>query len=261
MLNMGKEGIVIHTSKDLYNTHHKNYTNTEKDILKFWSTIDFVKGIFFDVDQRTLQDDGINSDYEIFPHLNYPYDDHYICNLSKHINFSFFPKRFTEKINSSDKIAVFQPISLKNKPKHLVADFVATWNKSVGELINKNYHIYLIGSSDDYFEAKKIYGDKFTEEIVSPQITNLMGKLDMFEAIDLVMNKADFVLSCCSWAGWYGIASRKKTAMALGPLMEEGGIDKRHTDLIKNKDVFFVDYSSKKDKADNNIANWIQRNA
>ena len=72
MLNMGKEGIVIHTSKDLYNTHHKNYTNTEKDILKFWSTIDFVKGIFFDVDQRTLQDDGINSDYEIFAHLSYP---------------------------------------------------------------------------------------------------------------------------------------------------------------------------------------------
>jgi hypothetical protein len=43
---------------------------------------------------------------------------------------------------------------------------VATWNKSVGELINKNYHIYLIGSSDDYFEAKKIYGDKFTESIL-----------------------------------------------------------------------------------------------
>jgi hypothetical protein len=261
MLNMGKKGIVIHTSKDLFNTHHKTYTNTEKDILKLWSTFNFVKGIFFDVDQRTLQEDGINNEYEMFPHLNYGYDDEYKCDLSQHINFSLFPKRFNNNLKEGYKTAVFQPISLKNKPSNLVNDFIAVWNKSVSALVEKGYWVYVIGTKEDYLEASKIYGPEFKLSLQKDGITNLMGSLSMFEAIDFVMNKSDFVLSCCSWSGWYGIASRTKTAMTLGPLMEEGAEDRKHVCLMKNKDVFFMDYSSKKEEADNNIAEWIKQNA
>ena len=86
-----------------------------------------------------------------------------------------------------------------------------------------------------------------------------MGKISMFEAINLVMNKADFVLSCCSWSAWYGIASRTKTAFAAGPLLEDG-TDGKYLNLIKNKDIFYMDYSSKKRQADTNISQWIKKN-
>jgi hypothetical protein len=86
-----------------------------------------------------------------------------------------------------------------------------------------------------------------------------MGKISMFEAIDLVMNRADFVLSCDSWSGWYGIASRVKTAFCAGPLIEDG-TDKKYLNLIKNKDIFYMDYSSKKQQADTSISQWIEKN-
>jgi len=128
-------------------------------------------------------------------------------------------------------------------------------------LVEKGYWVYVIGTKEDYLEASNIYGPEFKLSLQKDGITNLMGSLSMFEAIDFVMNKSDFVLSCCSWSGWYGIASRTKTAMTLGPLMEEGAEDRKHVCLMKNKDVFFMDYSSKKEEADNNIAEWIKQNA
>ena len=44
--------------------------------------------------------------------------------------------------------------------------------------------------------------------------------------------------------------------MALGPLMEKGKEDSKYVDLMKNKDVFFMDYSSK-EETDLSISNWI----
>jgi hypothetical protein len=46
--------------------------------------------------------------------------------------------------------------------------------------------------------------------------------------------------------------------MMLGPLMEKNKRDSRFVDLMKNKDVFCMDYSSKKEEADKNIAQWIR---
>jgi hypothetical protein len=48
--------------------------------------------------------------------------------------------------------------------------------------------------------------------------------------------------------------------MTLGPLMEKNKRDSRFVDLMKNKDVFYMDYSSKKEEADKNIAQWIKDN-
>ena len=47
--------------------------------------------------------------------------------------------------------------------------------------------------------------------------------------------------------------------MAIGPLMENE--DQKYLNLMKNKDVFFMDYSSKKEEADQNIAEWIKHKA
>ena len=256
---MGKEGVIIHTAKDLFDTHHKRYICSDKNILKFWSTIKFVKGIIFDVDQRTLPTDAYESNYNFFSPLNSPYDEDFKYNLSNQIDFSLFPKRFSGHIDENYKTAVFQPISLKNKPPELRNDFIATWDHSVSALIDKGYKILLIGSNDDLKVLDDIYANSYFPYL--DNTINLMGCLDIFESIELVMEKADFVLSCCSWSGWYGIAARKKTAMTLGPLMEENKKDRCFVDLMKNKDVFYMDYSSKKEEADKNIAKWIKDNA
>jgi len=254
MLNMNKDGLVIHTSKDLWDAHHKDFKTSEKDILKFWSTFTFIKGIFFDVDQRSLPQDAQKSQYELFPFLDFPYNDDFKNDLSQFIDFSLFPP--SSLCIEAGKTAVFQPISLIHKPPHMLDNFICEWSQSVKELIEKNYKIYLIGSLKDLKNCKELYPFLFN----NPNIIDLMGKISMFEAIELVMKKAHFVLSCDSWSGWYGIASRVKTAYCAGPLIEEG-TDKKYLDLIKNKDVFYMDYSSKKHESDSNIAQWIRNNA
>lgn len=258
MQNMGKEGMVIHTAKEFYNPHHHSYTPADKDIIKFWTTFNFVKGILFDVDQRSLPTDIDQSKYFIFPYLDYPYNEDYICKFSETINFSLFPSSSFEI--DDDKAAIFQPISLKNKPsKHVgftINDFICEWDCCIKELLFKGYKIYAIGSQEDEEKYKELYPALHDNS----HIVNLMGKISMFEAINLVMNKASFVLSCDSWAGWYGIASRVKTGYAAGPLIESGQ-DKQYLELIKNKDIFYMDYSSKKQETDKSIANWISENA
>ena len=258
MQHMSKEGIIIHTAKEFYNPHHESFTPADKDILKFWTTFNFVKGIIFDVDQHTLPEDIQNSNYDIFPYLNYGFNEDYCFDFSETINFSSFPPSSFE-VNET-KVAAFQPISLKNKPAHhagfTMEDFICEWDQCIKELLFKGYKIYAIGSSVDEKKYRELYPNLYNNS----NIVNLMGKISMFEAINLVMNKASFVLSCDSWAGWYGIASRIKTGYAAGPLIESGQ-DKQYLELIKNKDVFFMDYSSKKQQTDNNIANWISKNA
>tara|TARA_R110000824_G_scaffold395424_1_gene596048 strand:- start:7336 stop:8196 length:861 start_codon:yes stop_codon:yes gene_type:complete len=254
MENMGKKGLILHTGKDLFATHHHSYAPIESDILKFWTTFDFVKGILFDVDQRSLPQDACDSNYDIFPFLDFPYDDDYKCDLANHIDFSLFPES-SLKVTTDTKVAVFQPISLKNKPPLLKNDFICEWELSVNQLIAKGCTIYVIGGAEDTENYNTLY-PQFSDR---KQIINLMGKISMFEAINLVMNKADFVLSCCSWSAWYGIASRTKTAFAAGPLLEDG-TDGKYLNLIKNKDIFYMDYSSKKRQADTNISQWIKKN-
>tara|TARA_Y100000114_G_scaffold141165_1_gene146696 strand:- start:2464 stop:3324 length:861 start_codon:yes stop_codon:yes gene_type:complete len=255
MKALGKQGIVIHTSRNLFDAHHKRYINTTADILKFWSTFDTIKSVHFDLDQRYLIEDVEKCLYEIFGYIDVGYDDNYKSNLADFIDFSLFPDS-NLKISGS-KIAVFQPLSLKNKPSELVNDYICEWSESVKQLLEKKYKIYLIGSKDNLKECEKLYPFLFNNF----NIINLMGKISMFEAINLIMNKADFVLSCCSWAGWCGISSRKKTAIAVGPLMEKGKTDERYVNLIRNKDIFYMDYSSKKEQSDKDISRWIEDNA
>ena len=249
-----KSKVIIHTGKTALNPHLEMPFPCDQGILKLWSSFSFVEGILFDCRQSHLHKDARKSNYEWFPFLNEGIPDDYNIDLSKDINFSLFPKRFEPMGHS--KIAVFQPISLKNKPQNLKNDFICSWDQSVKQLINKNYFIYVIGSSEDANQCDIFYPDLLKDN----NIINLMGKLDMLEAIDLVMNHASFVLSCCSWSAWYGIASRTLTAFAAGPMLEKGHDDK-YIRLIKNKDIFYMDYSSKKEEADSNIQEWIMLNA
>ncbi len=245
-----KDGVIIHTGKRVYNPHLKMYYPADEGIIKFWSTFKFVKGVLFDMDQSSMYEDAKKSNYNWYPFLNESIPEDYKYDLSKDIDFTLFPR--SNLALKHDKIAVFQPISLKNKPTELVNHFLCYWDYSIRALKDKGYAIYMIGSREDYFNARELY----PELIDDKDIVNLMDKISMFDAINLVMNYASFVLSCCSWSAWYGIASRKKTAFCAGPLIEDGEEDK-YVNLMGNKDVFFMDFSSKKQYADSAIANWI----
>ena len=83
------------------------------------------------------------------------YDENYKSNLADFIDFSLFPDS-NLKISGS-KIAVFQPLSLKNKPTELVNDYICEWSESVKQLLEKKYKIYLIVSKDNLKECEKLY--------------------------------------------------------------------------------------------------------
>lgn len=257
--------VIIHTAKDVLNPHHDLFYPANGDILKFWSTFKFVKGIIFDMDQRTMYEDAGKSQYEWFPFLNEVIPPSYTYNLCQSIDFSLFPKSNFKMPFEQRPIAVFQPISLENKPKDSHEKFICSWSKSVKTLISKGYAVYMIGGGDDQrllekWNYKLLEDREFKNAVSDGIIKNFIGKLTMFEAIYLVMNRASFVLSCCSWAAWYGIAARVKTAFCAGPVIE-AGLDDKYINLITNKDIFYMDYSSKKEYADESVSKWIRENA
>ena len=53
--------VIIHTSKDVFNPHQGTFTPADGDIIKFWSTFKFVKGVLFDMNQRTMYEDAEKS--------------------------------------------------------------------------------------------------------------------------------------------------------------------------------------------------------
>ena len=93
-----------------------------------------------------------------------------------------------------------------------------------------------------------------------------MGKTNMFESIDLLINHASFVLSCDSWSLWYGIASRTKTACAVNDKFLKGypwciNCRPLYSQVFGNEDVY-KDYPAKSnEQCDINLAEWINDNA
>jgi len=251
--NQEKNKIIIHTGKKVYNPHFRNFSPADENLFQFWSSFKSVEGILFDVNQQSLNADADASNYKLFPFLDHKIPENYQCDIRDYMDFSLFPKTFS--LETKGKIAVLQPVSLKNKPKHLIKHFLCEWEHTVKQLLNNDYFIYLIGSHDDLMDSQELYPFLFHNN----QIINLMGQISIFEAMDLVMNKASLVVSCCSWSAWAGIAARVKTVFAAGPLFEDGTEDK-YLKLITNKDIYFMDYSSKKGEADKRIAEWIKEN-
>lgn len=249
-----EKNIVIHTWKDAWSGRTSSWHNIDYNILKFWASISFVKGIVFDMDQRNPISLGSeNSSYHVHIALSNFYDDEFSFNIKNSIDFSNFP-RF-ESSPYKNKIAAFQPISLLHKNKDSIeSDYISPWDKCIKFLLNKGYEIIAIGSDEDNEDIKKYYPTLLTDY----PIKNLIGKINMFESIDLVMNHASFVLSCDSWSGWYGIASGKKVAVA-GTRIIESEITYVHA--LGNKSAYKLEFAHDKEKCDANLAEWIKDNA
>jgi hypothetical protein len=261
-----EKNIVIHTWKDAWSGRSSSWHPIDYNILKFWASISFVKGIVFDMDQRNpIQTSSENSLYHVHIALSNLYDDKFSFNIKDSIDFSSLPRFESNgwkrnilkrnKIHKESKIAVFQPVSFLHKEEDKIeSDYTNPWDECLRSLLDKGYEIIVIGSNKDNEDVKKYYPNLLTKY----PMRNLMGRINMFESIDLVINHASFVLSCDSWSGWYGIASRKKTAVAASKII---GAEFGYVLGLGNKDIYELDYSHNKEKCDANLAEWIKNNA
>tara|TARA_Y100000310_G_scaffold344636_1_gene458455 strand:- start:4987 stop:5676 length:690 start_codon:yes stop_codon:yes gene_type:complete len=226
------------------------------DILKFWSTIKFVGGIIFDIDQRIPIELGIEkNNYDVRMTLDSDVSQKFLYDIRNDIDFSRLPRY--DSPGWSGKMASFQPISLLHRAEEdIEPEYISPWDNCIKALLDKGYEIVAIGGDKDVADVEKYYPELLNKY----PITNLMGKINMFRSIDLVMNHASFVLSCDSWSGWYGIASRTKVAVAAGKTYREG-TDSAYIEALGNKDVYILDYAYNKDNCDTNLARWIKENA
>jgi hypothetical protein len=150
-----------------------------------------------------------------------------------------------------EKIAAFQPISLKMKPKDHLDDYIPVWDRCLRTLINKGYKIFMMGAEDD--PIKLCVKDEFL-----PHIENRCGKWSILEAIAFTIYKANVVVSCDSWAGIWGAAARKKTAIAWGYRMEQN-IDFWVTNFLGNNDCYKYGWSSQKEYCDALLADYLSK--
>ena len=257
--------VVIHTDKLAWSGATSQWYKINHEILRLWSSFDFVKGIVFDLSQKRPINEGCrNSYFNVTQALSEwgKLKSSYKHNIKDNINFDVLEKFDCEEslknliVNQSRKIAVFQPISILHKSKKdIISEYTNPWDQCISSLINLGYEIVTIGSEKDIDDTNEYYPNLLEKY----PITNLMGKITMFQAIDLVINYSDFVLSCDSWSGWYGIASRTKTAVAAGKNFRNGN-ENGYVMGLGNDDIYTLDYSFEKEKCDLNLANWTQKN-
>tara|TARA_A100001201_G_scaffold139249_2_gene130969 strand:- start:341 stop:1219 length:879 start_codon:yes stop_codon:yes gene_type:complete len=257
--NKNQNSIVIHTAKRYWHPNKEPYwIPANQTLLSFFNSIDFVKGIIFDVDQGDLHGTSASSNYNVeFPEY---FEENWVHDITENINFELFTNRISRNyFNFNDyKIAVIQPISYKNKPKDQFEDYyLPVWNKTIESLKSNNYKIILIGGDKDE-EIVRRYYPKFTKD---NEILNLINKLTFFESLDLIWNHSNLNISCCSWLAWYSKAAGIPTAMASGydMLHDLQSIRSYKLKVVGNDYNFFMDYANKKEGCDNSIADWINK--
>ena len=260
------KNIIIHSDKEAWAGRTGTWSRMNFDILKFWMTFNFVKGVVFDVSQRSFQlADIFHSMFWVkeMAHMisSSPLVESRTYNIAEDIDFSSLP-RFDAGLHFVGRadLAVFQPLStIHTGPKRFSGPIA--WDESVKALLDKGYEIVTVGSAQDEQDAKERYPNLFEKY----PIKNLMGKTSMFESIDLLMNHSSFVLSCDSWATWYGIASRKKTAAAVNKDWLAVQTPYEHLSInyhqaFGNEDIYKTCFAGS-DNCDTTLANWINENA
>ena len=264
------KNIIIHTSRDAWAGATQTWSHMNFDILKFWTAFNFVKGIVFDVSQRSFQlEDIVRSMFWVkeMAHTisTSPLLESNTYNIAEDIDFFSLPRfsdnkqHYINDWNDPTKVAVFQPMSTIHKDKNNL--HLPPWDESIKALLSKGYEIVVIGSAQDRQDIEKYYPDLLERY----PMRDLIGKTSMFESIDLLMNHSSFVLSCDSWSTWYGIASRKKTAAAVNKGWLSVGSPYEHLSThyyqaFGNEDIYKTCFEGS-DHCDTTLANWINENA
>jgi hypothetical protein len=238
--NSNCEKAVVHTSPILKANGLQIKTNPiVHEILKRTS---FIREVVTDVDHNDRESFTKSKIYGVPIHQ--PFEFREKNNILDWVDLKeFIPEK------SEVKTALFQPISLKTKPKKHLDDYIPVWDRCLKTLIKKGYRIVMVGAEDDPIDL--CVNKKHMSHIV-----NQCGSWSMLESIAFTLYEADVVLSCDSWAGLWGAAARKPTAIAWGYRMENN-IDYWVTNFLGNRDIYEYGWSSQKDYCDAHLAHYL----
>ena len=231
----GYDKIVIHTQSAI-NIGGTLIPNSSASLELFRRT-SFVAEVLEDADTLYWSSGGVRLEHPLIyrPHNN----------IKDWINLD----DLTPDVPASGRVAVFQPISLRMKPREHLNDYIPVWTKCLETLFAKNYHVVMVAAPDDPI-------DLCVDPRLMSSLDNRIGKWSILQSLAFTLNRADVILSCDSWAGVWGIASRKPTAIAWGYRMEHG-LDGWVMDFLGNKDVFKHGWSSKKNECDAVLAEFL----
>ena len=245
MCSGGYKSTIVHTAPYFF-INNSTQIPIQKEVLEIWNNCNFVDKVEIDVNLLDQKSIYFSEKYNIKieqPMLTRSYN-----NALEWVDL----KKYLPKFPNFKKIAIFQPISLKYKPKSHLEDYIPTWNRCLSTLINHEYEIVMVGGKDDQIE-------KTFDQKLRSKIHNKIGKWSILEALSFLLYQADLVLSCDSWAAIWGIAARKKTFVSWGYRMEQN-IDFWATDFLGNRDCYSYGWSSQKDYCDAFLAAEIRKN-
>lgn len=160
-------------------------------------------------------------------------------------------KKYTPEIVTKQKIAVFQPISLQNKPKRFHEDYIQVWDRCLNNLLKNDFYIVMIGGKGDDFS--RCFDSKYLN-----YIDNRVGSWSILESLSFLLYRSDIVLSCDSWAAVWAIAARIKTFVSLGYKMEFTG-DFWAYGFLGNLDCYDLGWTSQGQYCDAYLAEAIKK--
>lgn len=242
MCHGGHTGVILHTTKELLS--NGTFIPSNPLIYEIWKRTSFIKEIVFDVEYDDMSSFKFSKKYNV--PIEHPYEYRYVNNIKEWVDL----EEFIPNLKDDDrKIALFQPISLKTKPKDYLNDYIPVWKRCLTTLVKNNYRIIMIGAKDDPI-------DLCVEKKFLNNIENMCGKWNMLESIAFAIYKSNVIVSCDSWAGLWGIAAQIPTAIAWGYRMEND-IDFWCTNFLGNIDKYQYGWSSQKDYCDALLASYL----
>ena len=241
LVKWGFDKAIIHTTPILKAGHMDIPSNPI--VNEIWRRTNFIKEVVMDVDPDDSETYTFSRKYNA--QIHHPMEFTEYSDIKDWVDL----RDLTPEVHADKKIALFQPISLRMKPKDHLDDYIPIWTRCLKTLIRKNYHIVMVGAADDPI-------DLCVEKQFLSSIDNKCGKWSILEAVAFTMYRADIVISCDSWAGIWGAASRKPTAIAWGYRMEHD-IDFWVMSFMGNQDCYKYGWSSQKEYCDALLAAYL----
>jgi hypothetical protein len=243
MINRGYEKIIIHTTPYIHANGLKITSNPI--VYKIWEKTNFVQEVVMDVEHGDKESFIFSKKYNQPILHSFEYRDY--NDIKQLVDL----KEYTPEINIQKRTVLFQPVSLKTKPKEFLDEYIPVWDRCLKTLLDKEYEIIMVGAEDDPVEL--CFNKKFLSKI-----NNKIGEWSILESLAFNIYKADIVVSCDSWAGLWGVAARKPTAIAWGHRMEQN-IDFWATEFLGNKDCYKYGWSSQKEYCDALLASYLDK--
>lgn len=241
MEHEGHDATIVHTSPIFKTNGYEIKTNP--NVAKILSKCNFIKSVEYDIDYNIKESFSYSKKYQ--KNIKQPMFTRENNDLKSWIDLTEFLPPCEEK----EKVAVFQPISLIQKPKQYLNDYIPVWDRCIRLLHEKKYKIYMVGAENDPIDlCIKPETQKLT--------INMLGKWSLLQSLSFTMYKADLIVSCDSWAAIWGPASKIQTFTAWGYRMENN-IDTWALGFLGNRQYYKFGWSSQKEYCDAYLAGCL----